>query len=198
MGGDSAREAGWGGDVCGCVAAPRNGPSPFPVPLGVCLGPGRRGGGVPLQPFLLPVPGSTFRAFGGSGLPNACGAATNFSPGHAGSPARTLATSIGLRLDSVQLEGAPGGGVRPPWVLATQGSRGLPQRPHREVRWWGVRRSPYGHSREPPNWVTPLTSTSQVNVCPDTRTDGRTHTGPNIHTERWAPVKNVGSLPGDV
>ncbi|KAJ8775853.1 hypothetical protein J1605_016080 [Eschrichtius robustus] len=63
-------------------------------------------------------------ALRGSGFPKACRALANFSPGHAGSRARTLATSIGLLLDFVQLEGAAGGVVRPPCALPAQVARG--------------------------------------------------------------------------
>lgn len=72
--------AGEGG--VGCVAAPSNGHSLLPSFLRVTLG---RGLETPLQPAPLPDPGSTFQALGGSGLPKACRALANFSPGHAGS-----------------------------------------------------------------------------------------------------------------
>ena len=112
--------AGEGG--VGCVAAPSNGRPPLlPSFPRVTLG---RGLETPLPPAPLPDPGSTFQALRGSGLPKACRALANFSPGHAGSWARTLATSIGLLLDFFQLEGAAGGVVRPPCALPAQVARG--------------------------------------------------------------------------
>ena len=84
--------SGWGHGRWGrwlCSRALKWSPPPSFPP--VSLRPERE---APLQRIPLLDPGGTFQAFGGSGLPKVYRAFTNCSPGHAGSPARTLATSI--------------------------------------------------------------------------------------------------------
>lgn len=99
--------------MCGWTTAPSNGPPSSPVSLGVSLG---QEAGVTLQPLLRLPPRSTFRAL--RARESLTGrAAANFSPVHAGSPARTLVISIGLWLDFVQLEEVASGVVRPPFRL---------------------------------------------------------------------------------
>lgn len=149
-------------------------------PQAVSPGPGR---GAPLQPFALPGPfPRTFRAFGGSGIPNMCRAAAHFSPGHtAARPGLWRHRSgCGLTLSSLRERGR---GRAPHLLLACPGSppssrsrpdAAFPSLPERE-RWWGVQRSPYLRPKETPNWVTPPASTNQVNVGAHRRADLRTH-----------------------
>lgn len=103
MGGDSRRVC-MGG--CGCVwlcsCPPAKGPSSSPIPLGVCRGPGR---GAALQPLLLPAPsrhpwGAHFGLLGTRDSLTHAELLRTSAPATPAARVRTLATSIGLRLDS--------------------------------------------------------------------------------------------------
>lgn len=88
-------------------------------PQAVSPGPGR---GAPLQPFALPGPfPRTFRAFGGSGIPNVCRAAAHFSPGHAAARPGLWRhrSGCGLTLSSLRERGR---GRAPHLLLACPGS----------------------------------------------------------------------------